>query len=388
MTKAAIQYPKAGINIIVRVGALCGYYWSAGDSAQAVFIDNAGDVWEWYSGGDRGGIADLMDQTRMTGSPAPPASGSALSGYEWAAGNSKQVAYLDSAGHVHELYVTSGGNWAHADLMDQTRMTGSPAPPASGSALSGYEWAAGNSKQVAYLDSAGHVHELYVTSGGNWAHADLMDQTRMTGSPAPPASGSALSGYEWAAGNSKQVAYLDSAGHVHELYVTSGGNWAHADLMDQTRMTGSPAPPAGRPALSGYEWAAGNSKQVAYLDSAGHVHELYVTSGGNWAHADLTRQAGASPAVGSALSGYEWAGGRNSKQVAYIDSAGDVQELYVTPEAFWLHEDLSARFEIPPAASGTALSGFQGQEKSANVFVLASDGNVYWLSWVGKPPQS
>ncbi|MEU7062091.1 hypothetical protein, partial [Streptomyces sp. NPDC046197] len=157
MTKATIQHPIAGINW--RAGALSGYGWAAGNSAQAVHLDDAGDVWESYVIGSIGsGIlerADLTDQTRMTDSPAPPASGTALSGYEWAAGNSKQVVYLDSAGHVHELYVTVGGKWKHADLMDQTRWMVSPAPPASGTALSGYEWAAGNSKQVVYLDSAG-----------------------------------------------------------------------------------------------------------------------------------------------------------------------------------------------------------------------------------------
>jgi hypothetical protein len=62
---------------------------------------------------------------------------------------------------------------------------------------------------------------------------------------------------------------------------------------------------AGSP-LSGYEWAAGNSKQVVYLDGAGHVHELFVTTGA-WAHADLSALAGAPPAVaGSPLSGYQW----------------------------------------------------------------------------------
>jgi hypothetical protein len=161
------------------------------------------------------------------------------------------------------------------------------------------------SKQVACLDSAQHVHQLFVTIGTPWAQKDL---TVLTGAP-PAVARSPLSGYQWPGGNSEQVVYLDGSGHVHELWVTPSTPWKHADL---TQLTGAPPVVAGSP-LSGYawdyQWAGGTSKQVDYLDTAGHVHEMWVVAGGGpWKDADLTAYAGAPPAVArSPLSGYQWA---------------------------------------------------------------------------------
>src|SRR4029077_9591833 len=119
-------------------------------------------------------------------------------------------------GRVWELSVPAGGQWGAADL---TVLTGAP-PAAAGSSLSGYEFTGQNSKQVIYLDGGGHVHELSMTPGGQWAAADL---TALTSAP-PAVGGSPLSGYGWAAGNlsSKQVVYLDGGGHVHELSLAAG----------------------------------------------------------------------------------------------------------------------------------------------------------------------
>jgi len=56
---------------------------------------------------------------------------------------------------------------------------------------------------------------------------------------APPAStvSTAIAGYEWKAGGSKQVVFLTANGHIHELFVSVGGSWSHVDL---TQMTGAP----------------------------------------------------------------------------------------------------------------------------------------------------
>ncbi|MEU7062090.1 hypothetical protein, partial [Streptomyces sp. NPDC046197] len=117
-----------------------------------------------------------------------------------------------------------------------------------------------------------------------------------------------------------------------------------------------------------------------------HVHELYVTVGGKWTHANLTGRAEASPAVGSALSGYEWAAG-NSKQVAYIDSVGDVQELYVIPGAQWSQENRSANAGAEQAAIGPALSGFQAAN-SAIVLYLDSTSLGHWLTMTERTKRS
>jgi hypothetical protein len=203
----------------------------------------------------------------LTGAPAAAAK-SPLSGYAWESYPTKQDVYLTPDGHIHELYVTRGIPWSHADLTD---LAGAPAAAAN-SPLSGYAWEAYNSKQVVYLTPDGHVHELYVTPGIPWSHADLTD---LAGAPAAAAN-SPLSAYAWEAYNTKQLVYLTPDGHVHELYVTPGIPWSHADLTD---LAGAPAAAANSP-LSGYAWETYNSKQVVYLTPDGHVHELYVTIGG------------------------------------------------------------------------------------------------------------
>ncbi|HTP36573.1 MAG TPA: hypothetical protein VMJ75_30565 [Candidatus Acidoferrales bacterium] len=111
------------------------------------------------------------------------------------------------------------------------------------------------------------MHELFVTMDDPWDHADL---TAIAGSPAAP--GASPAGYAWKGGCSKQVVYLTSDGHVHELWVRRFGSWSHADL---TAMTNAPA--AVGPPLSGYGWYTGGTKQVMYRGTSnGHVHELFV----------------------------------------------------------------------------------------------------------------
>jgi hypothetical protein len=168
-----------------------------------------------------------------------------------------------------------GGNWTYADL---TQITGAPQPAYP--SIAGYEWGAGQSKQVVYMTADGHIHELSVQWGGRWTHLDLTQIAN-----APLAAGwSDLAAYQWDAGQSKQVVYMTADGHVHELSLPLGGKWAHVDL---TQITGAPS---GLPAsvLSGYGWTAGQTKQVVYATADGHIHELYFPRGGSWNHADLT----------------------------------------------------------------------------------------------------
>jgi hypothetical protein len=96
-----------------------------------------------------------------------------------------------------------------------------------------------------------------------------------------------MQGYSWETGRSKQVVYTTSDGHVHELSVTVGGAWQHADL---TAITGAPV---GNLMGDGYSWETGRSKQVLYRTDDGHLHELSVTVEGAWQHADLTAITGA-----------------------------------------------------------------------------------------------
>jgi hypothetical protein len=174
---------------------------------------------------------------------------------------------------VIELFVAAGTPWQWADL---TQLTG--APPPADPALAGYEWSAGGTKQVVYVDDQGHVIELFVAAGDPWQWTDL---TALTA--APLADQGSLAGYDWLNGNTKQVVYVDDQGHVIELFVAPGTPWQCADL---TVLTAAP-PPAG-PALAGYGWVWGATKQVAYFDDSGHVIELCVGLNGQWQSTNLT----------------------------------------------------------------------------------------------------
>ena len=204
--------------------------------------------------------------------------------------------------------------------------------------LYGYDWPQGGTKQIAYVNGQSHMMELFVGFGDLWQSADL---TVLTG--APPPDGSAFAGYAWSAGGTKQVVYRDQKSHIIELFVARGRPWRWVDL---TTLTG--APPPGGPALAGYDWPNGQTKQVAYVDDQGHVIELFVARGSPWQWVDLTALTGAPLLHQKPLTGYAWVWGA-TKQVAYVDDHGHMIELHVGLSDQWRCSILTAfkRREAP-----------------------------------------
>jgi hypothetical protein len=305
-------------------GEITGYSWPTVGSKQVCFFTDNNHIHEMYKGTSYGW--HHADLTALAA--APPAAERTMTGYSWGKGGSKQIAYKGSNGHIHELYVVSGGKWKHADL---TILTG--APPYGYGALSGYEWETVGTKQVVYKDANGHIHELWVGVGGSWKHADL---TKIAS--APPASGGFLTGYEWEKGGSKQVVYTTNDGHIHELWVRPDEEWKHADLM---QMTGAPTAIGTGTSVAAYEWPTQGTKQVAYVGSGGQgMLELYVGVSGPWKHANLTQIAGGpAPDLSGYFTGYSWEAGK-SKQVAYTTSDGHFHELFVIQGGSWTHAQL------------------------------------------------
>jgi hypothetical protein len=316
--------------------AFAGYEWTAGGSKQVAFVTESGHFHELFvSTGTNWNHADLSD---LAGAP-PPFDEVDFSGYEWQEGQSKQLVYPGGGGRIHELFVSGVQPWSHVDL---TGLTSAALASANFPNVSSYEWQAGGTKQVTYRAEDGDIHELFVSAGGSWAHAD---PTQLAGAPRPDIA-SALLGFQWQQGRSKQIMYITTDGHIHEISVLAGGTWQHADLSDLT------SAPRAEPdtALTAYEWEAGGTKQVAYRTEDGHIHELFVSVGGTWAHADLTQLAGAPPADTNApsLAGYQWKT-QGSKQVAYLTSDGHIHELFVSTGGTWQHADLTQLASAPPA---------------------------------------
>jgi hypothetical protein len=305
--------------------SLMGYGWNVGQSKQVIYNTYDDHIHELYC--VKGGAWKYVDLIQLTGAP-PTAHGSPFIGYGWDAGESKQVVYQTADGHIHELYVAKGGAWGHVDL---TAMTGAP----TGTLQDAYSWEAGRSKQVVFTTSEGHIHELYVGVGGAWGHADL---TQMTGAPTAVQWSGNIVGYGWDAGGSKQIVFGAADKHIHELYVRAGGAWGHADL---TQMTGAPLglDPG---TFTAYSWEAGRQKQVAYIAVDGHIHELFVGVGDAWEHADLSQLTGASPNYYIPVNGYAWNAGR-SKQVVLVLGLDDghIREMFIQAGSNWAMADLT-----------------------------------------------
>src|SRR5439155_25212524 len=101
-------------------------------------------------------------------------------------------------------------------------------------------------------------------------------------------------------------------------------------------------------ALSSIDAPQLHSKQYAYLDPNGHVQELSLAAGGSWHVNDLTGLAGAPLAGGSTLLGF-FASQFHTKQYVYLDQSGHVQELSLASSGSWHVNDLTALTGAPLA---------------------------------------
>jgi hypothetical protein len=365
---------EAGAEPAMPGSPLAGYGWTGGHSGQAAYLGQDGNLWE-LSRPVSGQWAGVNLTGTATPAPPQPAAGSELTGCEWGTSASgappgKHASFLDCAGQVWDVNIAVGGQWTAVNVTAAAQGIEKAPPAAPGSALSTYQFlnlpGSNVEVQVVYLDTAGHLHEMgsFPNADGltRWGHLDM---TLQAGAPTAVA-GSPLSGYGWPNGYYlKQVVYLDDAGHVWELLNNTVGPWSAADL---TQLSGAPPAAAGSP-LSGFVWTAGQAgagtKQVVFLDDAGHVHELsFITvlpglGQPRWTDIDITAQAGAKSArAGSPLSGCDWPAAR-SKQVSYIDVDGQVTELSAAPGTPWSVAGLTQLTGAPAPAAGSPAAGYK-----------------------------
>ncbi len=332
---------------------LVSYEWPEGRSKQVTYISQDHHLHEFFVG--VGGAWQHADLTTLAS--APRAINRFLVGYAWPEGGSKQVAYLGQDGHIQELSVKMGGTWQHADL---NAITG--APPAI-AVTSGYSWSAGHSKQVVFVGDDDHIHELSVEIEKPWQHVDL---TALTNAPRPDSKH--MVGYQWEAGQCKQVAYVSRDGHIHELFLEAGKRWQHTDLSAQT------SAPRATDLLVGYEWREERCKQIAFVSEDGHIHELFLVAGNTWAHADLSALANA-PLATDVLTGYAWSEGR-TKQIAYVGQDGYLHELFVEAGGSWQHINLTGHANAPLTPI-TSLDGYSWSiGSSKQVVYVGDDGEI------------
>lgn len=216
--------------------------------------------------------------------------------------------FIDSKGHVHELVfvptLTGKGDWKDDDL---TELAKSGSTAVARSPLAGYsggQTRSDVSQHLNYIASDGHVHELYntPTTMTGWKDNDL---TKLAKSSSIPGVWSTLHGY-WGWGED-HVNYIESNGHVHELYDSPTTAWKDNDLTELSREENAQS---GSTAIQGSSLAGyrGNTDlfptmegaAVNYIDSNGHVHEMLnvrpeVMQNAEWKDVDLMAVAAIFP---------------------------------------------------------------------------------------------
>jgi hypothetical protein len=312
---------------------ITGYAWSLNGTAHVNYSVGDNHIHEMVANKETNWRD--FDVTRVAG--GPELEDTVITGYDWPDGRTKHINYtstVDSDGHIYELTLDQNGTWSNKDLMKQV----ADAPLSDGSVLIGYAWIAGKSRQVVYLSPDSHIHELSVGVDGMWHHSDL---TQLTG--APLIEDVALAAYEWKARGTKEIFFKSADGRVHELMTEVGGPWRHTDL---TNLIGVPL--AQGPALAGYAWKMLGTKQVVFVGTDGDIYELAAGTDNRWRYANLTEIARTPLMSGSALTGFAWETGL-AKQVVYVGTDHHVHELMDGGEP-GIHTDLTQMLGAPEAS--------------------------------------
>ena len=128
-----------------------------------------------------------------------------------------------------------------------------------------------------------HLYQLSYT--GLWNHADV---TTLAGAPLMDLLSPIASQVD-ALYNKSEVFYLDSNQNIEALlFDNATKTWSHKNI---TAAAGAPAAKAGSPLVSLVN-QYGKSIQVDYLDSAGHIHELFSRDRTTWTGGDLAFATG------------------------------------------------------------------------------------------------
>lgn len=172
------------------------------------------------------------------------------------------------------------------------------------------------------------------------------------------------------AGISLFCLFLLGAGYIFFPRISSGfSGYVAADL--QVLAAGN--------ALVSYLDDAGNG-HLDYIAGNGHVHELFGQPGGNWRNRDLTALSKGTPArVASALTGYQ--GGDKSEHIDFLGIDRHIHELSSRGGENWENRDLIAASKGIMPIAGSALSGYMGDDGSVHVNFISTDRHVHELYW-------
>ena len=198
-----------------------------------------------------------------------PASLNLIAGYN---DNLEHVCYMGSDSRLHEIFMQSGGPQG-------TNILSSRQDPV---AMYGYATGWNSQEHVILMTRTGLVRE-YVHKNGGWSHTDLRQDTYTPPSGHNTALHAHLTGWN----EQQHVNFVDSVGHVIEVYNQNGSNtWHPRDLIKLASENSSNVPPAGDP----------NGTEAR--DVTG-----YTTDWNQQQHINLSMLRGASTSSSSAVNG-------------------------------------------------------------------------------------
>jgi hypothetical protein len=293
--------------------------------------------------------------------------------------NRSEAYYLDSNQNIEELYYDNAHKtWSHTNL---TALAKVPAA-AAGSPLVSLVNPYAKTIQLDYLDSVGHIHELWSGNRATWYGDDL---TLGAGAPAAALNSSLVTEVNKVA-NTVEIYFLGTDNHVRELWF-SPTTWQWYS-SDPTAAAGAPNAANGS-ALVSLSNPIANTVQVDYLDSAGHIHELYWN--GTWHTNDLTAATGAPvAATGSSLATeVNTLSSPNTVELYYIAHNQTVQELWFSPSPWgWNYANPSGSAGAPQAVVGSPLvSLVNTRANSVQVHYISTDNHIHemytwnWTTW-------
>lgn len=262
----------------------------------------------------------------------------------------QHILYLDANSHLNQLYYLMGTTWLPQDL---TGSFGGNTPNANSSLTSFIDGSTPAGQHVFYLDSNQHLNQLYYPgTGTTWIAQDLT-ASYASGLPTA-ASGSWLASFFLPMDGSEHVFYLDGSNNLVQFYYPgTGTTWTLQPLS----VFGGNTPASGSALVA---FADNNSgEHVVYLDSNGHINQLYYPGTGTaWIPQDLTATAGGNtPATTSNLTAYlDFTGGQH---IAYEDSNQHINQIFYIPTSnTWMAQDVTATQGGNTPASNSHLASY------------------------------
>jgi hypothetical protein len=242
-----------------------------------------------------------------------------------------RIVYRGAGGHIHELSLAVDGSWTPADLFDFAAGAAEAAGDPHAYVTDQFQLAA----RVVYRGLDRHIHELSLAPGGSWVAGDLFAGAAGAVEAAGDPHGYVTNSFQ----NAARVVYRGVDGHIHELSLPpAGGSWEPADLSVEADAPGNAAGDPHAYVTEVFDPAA----RVIYRGNDGDIHELSLPAGGRWGHGDLFEQPDAPPLAASDPYGYTTSTIDCAARVVYLGVDGHIHELFLTPGADWANGDLTA----------------------------------------------